>query len=175
MRVPVQSSRAEQRLLDPCLGHTRIRDTAAKMNEGRGIVIVVYMGLEYSTRKRKANHVPGPISRSKHDMATNSPWNIQVDLDIVCRRLVQCIPVLVSQPPHLPLSCPRIPPHERFPNCTSPPIRYTFESAFSQFIFFRWFDTPDLNIATMIPSTRFKHSVPFRYSRSFLGRYECGW
>lgn len=69
----------------PCLAHTHKWGNGVKMNGGRETENVDYENKVegWMTGCQRELDIPSTISRSKHNVTTNRPRNIQVDLNII--------------------------------------------------------------------------------------------
>lgn len=92
--------------------------------EERALTIVgLDFGIPAQTNKADS---PCAVSCSKHNMAADRAWDIQVNLDVVCRRLVQPVPVLRTEELHLSRAQLRVPGHQELPGGAAPGVRNPF-------------------------------------------------
>lgn len=68
-------------------------------------------------------YAPLPVSCPEHDMSANRPRDVQVDLHVVRRRLVQCLVILRHELLQLRLARTRVAAHQHLPRRGAPAVR----------------------------------------------------
>ena len=137
------------------------------------------MRLLASTRYDKGceAYIPSTVSRPEHDMSANSPWNIQINLDVIRRRLLQAFSVLVPKRLDGTWRVRRVTCHQQVPSGSPPTVGDPFVYPLAQFGLFGRSYPPTLRVASFAfyGFLRHEHARPFVYPRRFFGRHGGRW